>query len=73
MEREMLQHHLKLAEEHVAQGMQHIAKQREIIAKLEMAGQDATTAKELLKTFEASQSQHLADRERLSTELQTAG
>jgi hypothetical protein len=69
MNKTMLHRHLKLAEKHVAQGIQHIASQRKIVDKLVAARADTTIAKELLDTLELSQSQHLADRDRISAEL----
>jgi ABC-type branched-subunit amino acid transport system ATPase component len=69
MDKQMLQEHLRLAEEHVALGLLHIATQRKIIATLTAAGADLTLAQSLLKTFESTQAQHVADRDRIAAEL----
>jgi antitoxin (DNA-binding transcriptional repressor) of toxin-antitoxin stability system len=69
MNKTMLHRHLKLAKKRVAQGVQHIASQHKIVDKLVAARADTTIAKELLDTLELSQSQHLADRDRISAEL----
>jgi hypothetical protein len=70
MDRKMLEDHLTLAKQHVALGEQHIALQHQIIKDLERSGNDITLAAELLATFEKTQLQHIADRDRLQRELQ---
>lgn len=60
---------LAQAEDHVLQGMQHIAHQREIIAELEGHGHDISTAKAFLHQLEQLQATHLAHRDRLRREL----
>ncbi len=60
---------LATAEEHVALGALHIARQKQIIAEFEACGRDSTSARELLATFEDSQGMHIADRDRLRKEL----
>ena len=69
MERSFEIGHLEQAERHVAEGEQHIARQRELIAELERDGHDTTTAIELLRTFEQSQAGHIADRDRIRAVL----
>lgn len=69
MDKAMIRDHLAQAEEHVALGLTHIAKQHAIIAHLERDGIDATLARDLLATFEDMQKSHVADRDRLAKEL----
>lgn len=59
---------LAQAERHVADGEKTVARQREIVARLERDGHDASTARELLSAFEESLVMHKADRERLRQE-----
>ena len=54
---------------HVARGEQIVARQREIIARLERARCDTSDAKRLLLQFEEVQSLHVAHRERLEKKL----
>ena len=49
--RPALQENLRLAEGHVADGAQHVRRRREHIEGLERGGQDATFARELLRTL----------------------
>jgi hypothetical protein len=60
---------LTIAERHVLEGARHIGKQKQIIAKLERDGHDATTARNTLEVFEEAQELHIADRARLLREL----
>lgn len=60
---------LAMAERHVAQGQEHIAKQRRIIAEFKERGRDSTVAECLLTTFLAAQKQHEDDRRRFTNEL----
>jgi len=69
MDRAMLGQHLAQAERHVAQGERHIARQREIVAELKDRGHDWQAAMELLHQFEEMQALHIADRDRLRSEL----
>ena len=68
----MLAEHLYLAERHVAQGEQHIERQRQIIHDLACGGHDTTEAKRLLTQFEELQSLHIGGRDRLRQELDDA-
>ena len=52
----------------VQRAQRHLDRQREAVAALERAGQDATTAKRLLKISERALATHAADRDRLTTE-----
>ncbi len=68
----MLKRHLELVERHVLEGERHIARQREIVARLEHGLRESTTlriARELLLEMERAQSLHVADRDRLREQL----
>lgn len=58
-----------MAERHVAQGHEHIASQRRIIAELKERGEDSTQAETVLATLLAAQKRHEEDRQRLTNEL----
>ena len=49
----------------VERAQRHLDRQREAVAALERAGQDATTATRLLKISERAFATHTADREQL--------
>jgi len=49
---------LEGAKRHIAEGLEHIAHQRRIIADLERDGHDTGLARELLKSFEETQALH---------------
>jgi len=69
MERKSEVGHLEMAQKHVTEGEQHIARQRRLIAELERDGHDTALALELLREFERSQAAHVAERDRLRAEL----
>jgi hypothetical protein len=69
MDRATLEQHLAQAEGHVALGLKHIARQHEIIAKMELAGHDTTVPRSLLATFEDVQVTHETDRDRIRAAL----
>lgn len=69
MDRKLEQQHLQEAERHVAEGREHINKQRQIIAELERDGHDTSTARELLETLEQSQRMHEEHRAHIKAEL----
>jgi hypothetical protein len=69
MDRKLEQRHLQEAERHVAQGLEHIDKERRIIAELDRDGHDTSTARELLKTLEQSQRMHEEHRDHIKAEL----
>ena len=50
----------------VLRAQHHLDRQREAVAALERAGQDATTAERLLKISERALATHAADRDRLT-------
>jgi hypothetical protein len=61
--------HLAQAERHVAEGLEHIRQQQEIVAGLERDGHDATQARALLKTFLETQASHEEGLARIRAEL----
>ena len=61
--------YLQAAEDHVATGQQHIADQCDLISTLERTGHHATSAIARLRVMEQTQTQHIADRDRLRAEL----
>jgi hypothetical protein len=69
MDRDMLLQHLAQAEAHVAQGREHIEKQRRVISDLTSQGVDTTSADELLAQLEETQILHEAGRDRILKEL----
>jgi len=60
---------LQAAEDHVASGARQIAKQRDLISQLRLAGEDATDAVSLLHEMQRTQEQHVDDRDRLRAQL----
>lgn len=56
-----------MTERHVRDGRHHLARQREVVARLRGAGHDETMARELLLTLEVSQRQHEEHLARLVT------
>jgi hypothetical protein len=66
---EMELRHLVLANRHIAEGQQRIAKQKARIAGLERMGRDTTTSNELLKTFEETLELMMRHRDLILQEL----
>jgi hemerythrin len=62
--RQLWEELLAEADRHVAEGEQHVARQREMVAELERDGHDAKAARELLRQFEQTLAMHVADRDR---------
>lgn len=69
MNRAMLEDHLTQAERHVVKGLEYVARQRELVGRLERDGHDIGRASALLVQFEELQAMHVADRDRLRCEL----
>ena len=65
MNRAMWQQHLAQAERHVAEARRHVARQHQIVFELTRDGYDATKAKAILTTLEATLKLHTADLDRL--------
>ena len=65
----MLRDHLAKVERHIRDGEGHLSRQREIVAELEGHGhghsRTAQMARDILATFEMSESTHLNDRAHL--------
>ena len=69
MARANLKHLLEDAEMRVQRGQRHLDRQREAVAVLERADQDAKKAKRLLKILEKALAIHVADRDRPAKRL----
>jgi hypothetical protein len=69
MDKNTIRDHLALARRHVTEAERHLAQQRELIARLERDGHDASASKDLLGQFEQLYTLHVADRDRLEKEL----
>ena len=69
MEREMLMEHLSQAERHVAEGMMHVERQRNLVENLARDGHDTTQSEGTLKQFEETLALHIQVRDRLLKEL----
>lgn len=67
-----LRRRLQEAQEHVARGEWHVARQRAILRHLQESGLDATMAKALLRTLEQLQAVQLAGRNQLVQALAVA-
>lgn len=64
----MLRQHLELTERHAREGERRIARQREIVRRLELRSPESVTlriARGLLQEVERAQRKHVADRDRL--------
>jgi hypothetical protein len=69
MDKDVKLKYLVQAERHMADGEQHILRQRAIVAQLERDGRDASLSRSLLQCFEDLQRLHIADFHRLLEEL----
>lgn len=69
MDRKMVQRHLEQTRRHVIEGEVRIARQAELVAKLERHGFDLTEPSRLLAVFEAVQNLNIARRDQLEVEL----
>jgi hypothetical protein len=70
MDRQTLLDHLALAERHASEAEIHVARQRELVAKMEQSGHETGLARALLLKFEELLAIHKADRDRLRSEVQ---
>jgi hypothetical protein len=68
-DRDLLKISLAHAECHVANVEHDVARQRMVVAGMELCGHDATRATHLLRQFEEVLAMHIADRDRLRKEL----
>jgi len=69
MDLRLVQEHLQEAELHVLLGRQHVARQLEIISKLERGGHSTALATDLLATFRLALASHIAHRDFILSEL----
>ena len=69
MDRALIISYLQDAEDQVANGQQHIADQCDLISTLERTGHHATSAIARLRVMEQTQTQHIANRDRLRADL----
>ena len=69
LEREILEEHLRQAEEHVAKGERALAKQSALVIELERDGHGTEAARQCLKQFEELQAVFVAGRDRLRDAL----
>jgi len=70
MDLAIIRDHLEQARVHVAEGYQRLERQRELVLKMEEAGNlDTTAARNLLRVFEETQQLHVDDHHRLKQML----
>ena len=69
MDKALVRDHLEQARRHVADGDKHVARQRQLVAKLDRDGHDSSEARRLLEQFEELLRLHIQDRDRLIKEL----
>jgi hypothetical protein len=69
LDRDLLKKSLAHVERQVANVEHDVARQRMVVAGMELCGHDATRATHLLRQFEELQAAYLADRDRLRKEL----
>lgn len=69
MDRTVLRRHLAQAQRHVEEGETHLARQRELVRKLERGGHGSRAARRFLRSLEETQALHVADRDRARTQL----
>jgi hypothetical protein len=72
MDKAVLTKHLAQAERHVVLGEEHVRRQREIVAELDVWGAATPEARKLLANFEAILSMQIADRDRIRREVAIA-
>jgi hypothetical protein len=72
MDRAKIEEHLRQTDSHIALGLKHLERQREIIAELQRDGHDTTAAVELLATLEETQRLHADTRRTILGELRSA-
>ena len=69
IDRAVWQEHLAQTELHIVEAEKRVACQREIVAKLEYHGHRTTAARSRLAAFETLLSMHIADHQRLQSDL----
>ena len=69
MERNLLKRNLARTEKRIAQGREHVERQRQIVEELQRKGQDPGRSADLLRLFTETLDAHLDERDRLVSEL----
>jgi hypothetical protein len=69
MERDLLKDHLAQAERHIAEGRDHVERQRQIVEEVVRRGENADRSKALLELFENTLEAHFEERDRLRDKL----
>lgn len=69
MDKTMIEAHLKLSEDQVRRGAQHVATQREVIDGLERDGHATGRPRQLLQALEDMQALYIMKRDRMQQEL----
>ena len=72
MDREAIRRDLSEAEQQVDLGELLVRRQREILERLSMDRYDTREARAILHTLEDAQALHIADRDRLRTDMENA-
>jgi len=67
--RDLLKDHLAQAERHIAEGRDHVERQRQIVEEVVRRGEDARRSTVLLELFEETLAGHVQERDRLRSEL----
>jgi hypothetical protein len=69
MNRDLLKDHLAQAERRIAEGRDHVERQRQIVEEVVRGGEDARRSTALLELFEKTLAAHVEERDRLRNEL----
>ena len=69
MNRDLLKDHLAQAERRIAEGKDHVERQRQIVEEAVGRGEDARRSTALLELFEEALATHVEERDRLRNEL----
>jgi len=69
MNRDLLKDRLAQAERRIAEGSDHVARQRQIVEQVVRRGEDARRSTALLELFEETLTTHVEERDRLRNEL----
>lgn len=68
MDRDWVEHFLKMADRHIVEGDRIVAKQMDLIARMKAIGRDTECAETLLIAFEQCQQMHFEYRDRVLRE-----
>jgi predicted RNA methylase len=69
MDRSILEKHLAIAQQHVIEGMDHLAQQEQIVAELERDGHDTVEALKILAMLRDTQKLHEQEVQRITMVL----